>query len=108
MQEHARFEAIKTLKELQMDQLDSARRRQESLSKSKQAYLVNRSIDEWCIYFDLQDFKKFKKDYPEFLEWLDSPEEHINEMLKADALENHNQIEWDIFNDYHNDVMAFI
>jgi len=56
----------------------------------------------------LGDFQKFKKEYPEFLEWLDSPEAHINELLKADAATKKPKVEWETFAEYHNDVMAFI
>ena len=64
--------------------------------------------DEWSIYFDYADFRKFKSDFPEFLEWLDNPEQHINSLLKADAETNKPKIDWNTFRDYHNDVMAFI
>ena len=50
--------------------------------------MQNRLVEEWSIYFDFDDFVKFKKEYPEFLDWLDSPEDHINELLKADAESN--------------------
>ena len=73
------------------------------------SYVQDRqNFEEWSIYFDFSDFQKFKKEYPEFLEWLDSPEAHINELLKADAETTKPKVDWDTFVDYHNDVMAFI
>lgn len=42
------------------------------------------------------------------MEWLDSPEDHINELLKANTESKKPKVEWDTFADYHNDVMSFI
>ncbi len=51
-----------------------------SLSKS---YVGNREHnDYWSLYFDFKDFMTFKKENPEFLDWLDHPDENINEILK--------------------------
>ena len=91
-----------TLREIEVQSV------QKNFRDHNAGYVQDRMVEEWSIYFDFDDFVKFKKEYPEFLEWLDSPEDHINELLKADAESNQGKVEWKTFQEYHNDVMAFI
>ena len=60
------------------------------------------------IYFDFDQFSKFKEQNPEFLEWLDNPENQIEELLRESTQSKEPKIEWEDFVEYHEEAMAFI
>lgn len=40
-------------------------------------------------YFDFEDFKKARDDYPELFEWLDYPEKYVEQFLKQNETSQH-------------------
>lgn len=78
------------------------------MSTLDKSYVADRKHEYWSLYFDFDDFSTFKTENPEFLDWLDHPEDNINEMLKAQSSVDKPKIDWDTFEFYHNEVITFI
>ena len=66
------------------------------------------NLDQQNIYFDLEQFSKFKQLNPEFLEWLDNPSDQIIEFMKGQTNYREPKVEWDDFVEYHEEAMAFM
>lgn len=56
---------------------------------------------EWAIYFDFEDYKRFKAEYPEYLEFFDHPK-NINEYLKVLSETKKPKVDWATFEEYHS------
>lgn len=62
----------------------------------------------WIIYFDFEDYKRFKSEYPDYLEFFDHPVKNINEYLKVLSQTSRPKIDWATFAEYHREVMAYV
>ena len=69
----------------------------------------SRDRHQWEIFFDFEDFRVFKSNNPEFLDWLDKPDIYISEFLKEQQNNDiGRKISWEIFEAYHNESISFI